>query len=140
MGNLPAEPASSGQSPHRGGIAATPSPQFDAHPTTFRRLHQPAPGPRAGPGLREKFRRPVRIVSVPASAEAARSLLRVRLAKTEIKAPFDGVVSSRTISPGDYITAATVITTLDDLSRMKIEFQVPERFLSKVGAGAKFTV
>jgi membrane fusion protein (multidrug efflux system) len=81
-----------------------------------------------------------RILSEHASAEAALSLLRVRLAKTEIKAPFDGVVGARTVSPGDYITAATVITTLDDLSRMKIEFQVPERFLAKVAAGAKFVV
>ena len=81
-----------------------------------------------------------RILSEHASAEAALSLLRVRLAKTEIKAPFDGVVGARTISTGDYVTAATVITTLDDLSRMKIEFQVPERFLAKVGAGARFVV
>lgn len=81
-----------------------------------------------------------RILSEHASAQAALSLLRVRVAKTEIKAPFDGTVGARTISPGDYITAATVITTLDDLSRMKIEFQVPERFLGKVGAGAKFAV
>ncbi len=81
-----------------------------------------------------------RVLSEHASAEAALSLLHVRLAKTEIKAPFDGVVGARTISPGDYITAATVITTLDDLSRMKIEFQVPERFLAKVSAGAKFVV
>lgn len=81
-----------------------------------------------------------RIRSEHASAEAALSLLRVRLAKTEIKAPFDGTVGSRSVSPGDYITAATVITTLDDLSRMKIEFQVPERFLAKVTPGAKFVV
>jgi len=75
-----------------------------------------------------------------ASAQAALSLLRVRVAKTEIKAPFDGVVGARTISPGDYITAATVITTLDDLSRLKIDFQVPERFTSKVKSGTTFTV
>lgn len=81
-----------------------------------------------------------RVRSEHASAQAARSLLRVRVAKTEIKAPFDGTVGARTISPGDYITAATVITTLDDLSRLKIDFQVPERFTSKVKAGTTFTV
>jgi membrane fusion protein (multidrug efflux system) len=62
------------------------------------------------------------------------------VAKTEIKAPFDGVVGARTISPGDYITAATSVTTLDDLSRLKIDFQVPERFSSRVKAGTTFTV
>lgn len=81
-----------------------------------------------------------RVRSEHASAAAALSLLRVRVAKTEIKAPFDGIVGARTISPGDYITAATVITTLDDLSRLKIDFQVPERFTSKVKAGTTFTV
>lgn len=75
-----------------------------------------------------------------ASAEAEWQLLRVRLAKTEIKAPFDGIVGARTISPGDYITAATVITTLDDLSRMKVEFQVPERFAERVKQGSTFTL
>lgn len=81
-----------------------------------------------------------RVRSEYASSQAALSLLRVRVAKTEIKAPFDGIVGARTISPGDYITAATVITTLDDLSRLKIDFQVPERFTSKVRNGTAFTV
>ena len=81
-----------------------------------------------------------RVVSEFSSAEAELSLLRVRLDKAEIKAPFDGTVGARAISPGDYITAATVITTLDDLSRMKIDFQVPERFVAKVRPGTVFTV
>ncbi len=81
-----------------------------------------------------------RVRSEHASAAAALSLLRVRVAKTDIKAPFAGIVGARTISPGDYVTAATVITTLDDLSRLKIDFQVPERFTSKVKTGTKFTV
>ncbi len=75
-----------------------------------------------------------------ASASAALSLLRLRVAKTDIKAPFDGIVGARTISPGDYITAATSITTLDDLSRLKVDFQVPERFTSKVRSGTTFTI
>lgn len=75
-----------------------------------------------------------------ASAEAELQLLRVRLAKTEIKAPFEGIVGARTISPGDYVTAATAITTLDDLSRLKIDFHVPERFADRVKPGSAFTV
>jgi membrane fusion protein (multidrug efflux system) len=75
-----------------------------------------------------------------AGARAELALLRTRLEKTEIKAPFDGVVGSRTISPGDYVTAATVVTTLDDLRRLKVDFQVPERFLDKVRHGTTFVV
>jgi membrane fusion protein, multidrug efflux system len=74
------------------------------------------------------------------SAEAELRLLRVRVDKMEIKAPFDGIIGSRTISPGDYVTAATSITTLNDLSRLKIDFQVPELFTSKVRPGSTFTV
>ena len=81
-----------------------------------------------------------RTLSDFSSAQAEVQLLRVRIAKMEIKAPFDGTVGARTISPGDYITAATVITTLDDLSRLKIDFQVPERFTTKVAPGTRFSI
>jgi membrane fusion protein (multidrug efflux system) len=73
-----------------------------------------------------------------AATTAELSLLRVRLDKTEIKAPFAGVAGARSISPGDYVTAATVITTIDDLSRLKADFQVPERFAGKVKQGTPF--
>ncbi|MDQ5977385.1 MAG: rane fusion protein multidrug efflux system [Verrucomicrobiota bacterium] len=75
-----------------------------------------------------------------ASAEAELQLLRVRLAKMEIKAPFAGIAGARTVSPGDYVTASTSITTIDDLSRLKVEFQVPERFVEQVKPGSKFTL
>ena len=75
-----------------------------------------------------------------AAAKADLELLKVRLARTEIKAPFEGIVGSRAISPGDYVNTQSVVTTLDDLSRLKIEFQVPERFLAKVVAGTQFIV
>jgi membrane fusion protein (multidrug efflux system) len=77
------------------------------------------------------------------SSKAALALLRTRLAKTQLKAPFDGIAGSRAVSVGDYVsssTATSAITTINDLSRLKIEFQVPERFLNKVKPGAAFTV
>jgi membrane fusion protein (multidrug efflux system) len=81
-----------------------------------------------------------RALSEFASAQADLALLKVRLDRTEIKAPFDGLVGARTLSPGDYVNTQSVVTTIDDLSRMKIEFQVPERFFEKVVPGAKFVV
>ncbi len=81
-----------------------------------------------------------RVRSEHSSVEAELRLLRVRLDKLEIKAPFDGIVGARSISPGDFVTAATAITTLDDLSRMKIDFQVPERFVDRVRAGSAFAI
>lgn len=81
-----------------------------------------------------------RVKSEFSSAEAELQLLTVRLAKMEIKAPFDGIAGARTISPGDYVTAATVITTIDDLSRLKVDFQVPERYIERVRPGSAFTL
>jgi membrane fusion protein (multidrug efflux system) len=75
-----------------------------------------------------------------AAAQADIELLKVRLARTEVRAPFDGVVEARTLSPGDYLNTQSIITTINDLSRLKVEFQVPERFIGKVRRGTKFTV
>ncbi len=74
------------------------------------------------------------------SAKANLDLLTVRLARTEIRAPFDGVVNSRALSPGDTVNAQTIITTIDDLSRLKADFQVPERYQGSVKVGNPFTL
>ena len=74
------------------------------------------------------------------AAAAEIDLLQVRLARTEVRAPFDGVVEARTLSSGDYVNTQAVITTINDLSKLKVEFQVPERYLAKVRRGTKFAV
>ena len=63
-----------------------------------------------------------------AQVEAARA----RLANTRILAPFTGRVGLRRVSPGSFVNTATVITTLDDISRVKLDFSVPETFLTVV--------
>ena len=75
-----------------------------------------------------------------AATQAEADLLKVRLARTEIRAPFDGIVESRTLSPGDYVNTQSIITTINDLSRLKVEFRVPERYLAKVKRSTPFTV
>ena len=72
------------------------------------------------------------------SARARFNLQHSRLEKTEIRAPFDGVVGSRAVSPGDYVNSQSFITSVDDLSRLKIEFEVPERFFRKLHPGTTF--
>lgn len=74
------------------------------------------------------------------TAQARAELQRSRMAKTMVRAPFDGVAGGRQISPGDYVNNQTSITTITDVSRLKIEFQVPEAFLNKVHPGTTFTV
>lgn len=68
-----------------------------------------------------------------ASVEAARA----RLDVTRIYAPFSGRVGLRRISPGSFVNTSTVITTLDDVSRIKLDFSVPETFLTVVSTGMR---
>jgi membrane fusion protein, multidrug efflux system len=75
-----------------------------------------------------------------AGAQADLDLLKVRLARTEVRAPFDGVAEARTLSPGDYVSSQSIITTINDLSRIKVEFQVPEGVVAKVRPGTPFRV
>jgi membrane fusion protein, multidrug efflux system len=58
--------------------------------------------------------------------------LQVRLAKTRITAPFDGTLGLRNISTGDLIEPETLITTLQTVANLTVDFSVPERFLSLV--------
>ncbi len=76
-------------------------------------------------------------VSAFDSAAAELALLRTRAAKTRITAPFDGTVDSREVSPGDYVTNQTLITSVNDLSRLKMVFEVPERYRGKVEVGTR---
>ena len=45
-----------------------------------------------------------------------------RLSEMQINAPFDGLLGLRQVSAGAYITAGTVLTTLDDISVIRVEF------------------
>jgi membrane fusion protein, multidrug efflux system len=67
------------------------------------------------------------------------NLIRARIAKTEVYAPFSGVVGLKAISPGSYITPANIISTLQDVSKLKIEFSVPERYAPVIRPGQKIT-
>lgn len=68
-----------------------------------------------------------------ASAEV--DLIRAQLARTEIRAPFAGVVGLRSVSEGSYVSPTTLITTLRDISTVKIDFTIPERYASRVNTG-----
>lgn len=52
-----------------------------------------------------------------------------------IDAPFDGTVGFKNVDVGDYVSAGTVLTTLDDLSTIEIEFSVPEIYYGSVKKG-----
>ena len=72
-----------------------------------------------------------RVQVTQAQVEAARA----RLDNTVIRASFAGRIGLRRVSPGSFVNTDTVITTLDDVSRIKLEFSVPETFLRSVREG-----
>ena len=58
-----------------------------------------------------------------------------RVADTVIRAPFNGRVGLRRVSVGSLVNPGTVITTLDDSSLIKLDFDVPESFVSVLEPG-----
>jgi membrane fusion protein (multidrug efflux system) len=56
-------------------------------------------------------------------------LVKVQIAKTEIRAPFDGMVGLKYVSEGSFVTSSTKIATLQDLDRLKIDFSIPEQYM-----------
>jgi membrane fusion protein (multidrug efflux system) len=52
-----------------------------------------------------------------------------------IRAPFSGYASLRTVSPGAVVTAGTPIATISDISRIKLDFTVPETQLTSIKEG-----
>ena len=62
-----------------------------------------------------------------------------RLGDRVIRAPFAGVVGLSDIAPGAVINPGAAIVTLDDLSAVRVDFQVPDRFLSSVREGQTLT-
>ena len=62
---------------------------------------------------------------------------RAKLRNTEVRAPFAGRVGLRRVSPGSFVDTSTVITTLDDVATIKLDFSVPETFITVVSEGMK---
>jgi len=72
------------------------------------------------------------LTSAIASAEAQRRAAEARLEDMTIRAPFDGRVGTRSVSLGAYLSPGTRITSLDDLSKVRLDFSVPENLLGRV--------
>jgi membrane fusion protein (multidrug efflux system) len=62
-----------------------------------------------------------------------------RLEEMRIAAPFSGRVGLRQVSVGALVQPGTVITTLDDISRVRVEFAVPEVYIARVRQGSPVT-
>jgi len=63
-----------------------------------------------------------------ADADAAKA----EVNKTQIKAPFNGVLGERTLSVGDYVTSGTALVRIVDIGNLKVKYYIPEKYLSDI--------
>ncbi len=69
------------------------------------------------------------------SARAIVNLAQARLDKCEIYAPFDGRVGIRAVDIGDFLAAGDDIVNIEQIAPIKVDFEVPERFLTDLEVG-----
>ena len=76
------------------------------------------------------------------SLQADIQLVQARIAETELRAPFDGIIGLRNVSEGAFATTSVSIATLAKVSTLRIDFSIPERHENQVKPGMKvfFTV
>lgn len=73
---------------------------------------------------------------------AEQDLLKAQISKTELVAPFDGRVGLRMVSEGSFVTNSNVITSLQQVDPIKIEFSIPEKYKPNIAENMEieFTV
>jgi len=72
--------------------------------------------------------------------EASVQLAKAQLDKQVLTAPFDGVLGLRKVSVGDYMQAGKDIVNIEAIDTLKLDFRVPEMFLSAVRIGQTLKV
>lgn len=73
------------------------------------------------------------------AAQRAKSV-QSRLSDRTIRAPFSGVIGLRTVSPGQLARPGEALATLDDISQIKVDFDVPEARLASVRPGTEVSI
>lgn len=74
-------------------------------------------------------------VSARDRARAHLEAVEARFADRLIRAPFSGILGFRMISLGSLVGPGDAITTLDDITVIKVDFSVPETFMQSLEVG-----
>jgi membrane fusion protein (multidrug efflux system) len=74
--------------------------------------------------------------------KAAQDLIKAQISKTELRAPFTGTAGLRMVSDGAFVSNSTIITSLQQIDPVKIDFSVPEKFIPNLATGMEidFTI
>jgi membrane fusion protein (multidrug efflux system) len=70
-----------------------------------------------------------------AAAEAAVDLARVNLKRTQIRAPFEGALGARDVSPGDRVDSDDPLVQIDSVDRLQLQFSLPESLIALAEPG-----
>lgn len=73
-------------------------------------------------------------------AEANVALGRALLEKTNITAPFDGILGLRQLSPGDYVKPGDKVVNIEDINPVKVDFRIPEIHAAVLKVGQEIVV
>ena len=63
-------------------------------------------------------------------------LVRANLQRTEIRAPFSGVIGLRNVSAGAVVSPGTLIARLQQITSLKLDFSIPEKYGQSVRNGS----
>ncbi len=75
-----------------------------------------------------------------AASQAKQALDQARLAKASLRAPFDGMLGLRQVSPGDYVQPGQDIVNLESIDPIKVDLRIPEAHAAQVRAGQKVEI
>lgn len=67
--------------------------------------------------------------------KADMDIVQEAILKTEIRAPFSGRLGFRNVSPGAIVTPTHVLTTIGQVNKLKVQFNVPERYSAQLRNG-----
>lgn len=76
------------------------------------------------------------------SLNADIGILQTSISKTVVRAPFSGKIGLQKVSPGSYVTPASVIATISQTDQLKLDFSVPEKYTGQIRTGqlVSFTI
>ncbi len=66
------------------------------------------------------------------SLKADRDVINATIKKTEIRAPFNGVIGLRYVSEGSYVSSSNQIASIQNINPVKIDFSIPEKYAGLV--------
>jgi membrane fusion protein (multidrug efflux system) len=71
--------------------------------------------------------------------QAQKEVIQAQLDKTQIVAPFDGIIGLRYVSEGSYVSSNMLVATMQDIDPVKVEFSVPEKYAKQIKKGIEIS-